>query len=263
MRKTRLACSGSMPIPRSATTMRHAPPARSAPTATSAGAPGGTYLTALSRRLKSSCSSARPSPCTTGRSPTAIRGGGSASRRGLRGRPRHQLRERDRLGRPRLAPHAGVGEQVVDQRAHPRGALDGVVDDLVGLLVELPAVAAPEQLDEAGDAAQRRQQVVRGGVGERLQLLVGALELARAALERPRRRPLRRDVDHQAHAGRVAAGLGDRQQMDAVDDPPVERAVVERARLAGEHGVEVLLQAGHAAGLRAAAAAGGPGTGPR
>ena len=43
--------------------------------------------------------------------------------------------------------------------------------------VEPVAIAARQQLGEAGDGAQRLLQVVRGDVGELLELLVGALEL--------------------------------------------------------------------------------------
>ena len=34
---------------------------------------------------------------------------------------------------------AGVGEQVIDELLHARGAVDGVADELVGVLVELAA----------------------------------------------------------------------------------------------------------------------------
>ena len=38
-------------------------------------------------------------------------------------------------------PHARVAEQVVDQLLHARGAVDGVADELVGVVVELAPIA--------------------------------------------------------------------------------------------------------------------------
>ena len=89
-----------------------------------------------------------------------------------------------RLGHP---PHAREVEQVVDQLLHPLGAVDREGDVLVGALVELPLVAALEHLGEARDLAQRLLEVVRGDVGELLELLVGALELAGLLDQRPLR----------------------------------------------------------------------------
>jgi hypothetical protein len=57
------------------------------------------------------------------------------------------------------------------------------LDVLVGPLVELPAVAALQQLAEAGDLAQRLLQVVAGHVGELLQVAVGPLEVAGLVVE--------------------------------------------------------------------------------
>ena len=99
-----------------------------------------------------------------------------------------RLRRARRRGRPAPAstpcrPTRENVEQVVDQLLHPLGAVDGELDVLVGALVELAAVAALEQLAEAGDLAQRLLQVVRGDVGELLELGVRARELARLRLE--------------------------------------------------------------------------------
>ena len=71
-------------------------------------------------------------------------------------------------------------EQVVDQHLHALGAVDGELDVLVGPRVELAAVALLQQLAEARDLAQRLLQVVRGDVGELLELGVGALQLRAA-----------------------------------------------------------------------------------
>lgn len=74
------------------------------------------------------------------------------------------------------ASHTGVGEQVVDQDLHALGAVDGEVDVLLGPVVQLVAVPLVEQLAEGRDLAQRFLQIVRGDVGELLQLGVGAAQ---------------------------------------------------------------------------------------
>ena len=71
----------------------------------------------------------------------------------------------------------GERQQVVDQPLHPLRAVDREGDVLVGPLVELAGVAALQQLAEAGHLAQRLLQVVRGHVGELLQVAVGAGQL--------------------------------------------------------------------------------------
>ena len=69
---------------------------------------------------------------------------------------------------------AGVGQQVVDQPLHPRGPVGGEGDVLVGLGVQLSLAAVLQQAHEPGHHPQRLLQVVRGHVGELLQVLVGA-----------------------------------------------------------------------------------------
>lgn len=78
---------------------------------------------------------------------------------------------------------AAEREQVVDQHLHPLGSVHGEVDVLVGPLVELAAVAALQQLAEAGDLPQRFLEVVRGDVRELLEFGVGALEVGRLSRE--------------------------------------------------------------------------------
>ena len=90
------------------------------------------------------------------------------------GRDGGQLHRHERGGG---APDPGEGQQVVDQSLHALGAVDGELDVLVGALVELPAVAALQELAEAGDLAQRLLQVVAGDVGELLEIAVGPLQL--------------------------------------------------------------------------------------
>ena len=67
-------------------------------------------------------------------------------------------------------PDPAEGQQVVDQRLHPLGAVHGVLDVLVRPGVELADIAALEQLAEARHLAQRLLEVVRGHVGELLEL---------------------------------------------------------------------------------------------
>ena len=81
------------------------------------------------------------------------------------------------------AADPGEREQVVDQHLHALGPVHGEVDVLVGALVELAAVALLEQLAERRHLAERLLQVVRGHVGELLQLGVRAGQLARLAFE--------------------------------------------------------------------------------
>ena len=96
------------------------------------------------------------------------------------------------------APDARERQQVVDQVLHAGRAVDGEPDVLVGARVELPAVALLQQLAEARDLAQRLLEVVRGDVGELLELGVGAAQV----------------------------GLGHAQRLELGDDPRAHRVDV-------------------------------------
>ena len=75
---------------------------------------------------------------------------------------------------------AGIRQQATDERLHALGALDGVGDVFVGLLIDDGALEPLlEQLHVGGDHAQWLLQVVRGHVCELLQLGVGAPQLGR------------------------------------------------------------------------------------
>ena len=126
--------------------------------------------------------------------------------------------------RPRHPADAGELEQVVDQVLHPAGAVDGELDVAVGALVELARVAPLEHLGEARDLAQRLLQVVRGDVGELLELLVGALELARL-------------VDQRALGIAQRADLGDDPRPHGVDVPAQLLDLLRAGRL--ERALEV------------------------
>ena len=76
--------------------------------------------------------------------------------------------ELDPLVRVLAAARARVGQQRLDQPAHPARAVDRVLDELVRVRVEPAVVAAAQQLEVARDHPQRLAQVVRGDVGELL-----------------------------------------------------------------------------------------------
>ena len=104
------------------------------------------------------------------------------------------------------APDAREGEQVVDQGLHPFGAVHGELDVLVGALVELAAVAALQCLAEACDLAQRLLQVVRGDIGELLELGVGALQVERLGLQLLADAFHDRELAHDALSHRIDLG---------------------------------------------------------
>src|ERR1019366_3044808 len=70
--------------------------------------------------------------------------------------------------------HARVGQQILDQLLHAGGAIHGVVDEVVRILVELVVVAVGQQLGVTGHHAKRFLQVVRGDVGESFEFAVAA-----------------------------------------------------------------------------------------
>ncbi len=87
------------------------------------------------------------------------------------------LEYRLQLHRPELPAaraDARVGEQVLDELLHARGAIDDVGHEFLGVAFQPVAVALAEQLRVACHHAQRLLQVVRGDVGELLEFGVGA-----------------------------------------------------------------------------------------
>ncbi|RPK32494.1 hypothetical protein EES37_33525 [Streptomyces sp. ADI91-18] len=132
------------------------------------------------------------------------------------------------------AADAGEVEEVVDERLHAVRAVDRVVDVLIGTLVELSAVAALEELREAGDLAQGLLQVVGGDVRELLQLGVRALQIGRLRV--------------QAQAGL----LGERQLAHEAAAHEVDLAA-EAAQVGGTGGGDGVLEGagGDGAGVRA------------
>jgi hypothetical protein len=82
----------------------------------------------------------------------------------------------------RLSAHFRPGdsreiEEVVDQRAHPLRPRSGALQILFSLIVEPVGVVLKQGLAEAVDGPQRRAQIMRHRVGERLEFLVGGFEL--------------------------------------------------------------------------------------
>ena len=78
---------------------------------------------------------------------------------------------------PAASAHPCVSQQVLDQSLHPLGAIHGVLDERVGLRVQLIRILLLKQLHEAAHRPQRLLEVVRGHGGELLQVLVGAGEV--------------------------------------------------------------------------------------
>ena len=238
MPNTRSAWRGSIPMPLSSIAKRHAAPSRSARTRT---------LRAHARRdeldrvadqvLEQLHELLRVALHRRAARPTRSRAARPRERAQRRGDLADHARGVDGLGRALGAAGARVGEQVLDQRPHPGGALDGVVDERVGVVVELAVVAAAQQLQVAGDHPQRLGEVVRGDVGELRELGVGALELGgphRHLALLPARLG---DVAADGHpADQAPLLVVERHGLHAVDDLGVGRLDVEGLRLAGERG---------------------------
>ncbi len=86
----------------------------------------------------------------------------------------HDIRSYD-LGCFGLRVDAGIGEQILDKLLHALGALDGIGDVFLGLLVDFALVMLGQQFSVARDHAQRLLQVMRRDISELLQIGVRAL----------------------------------------------------------------------------------------
>ena len=80
-----------------------------------------------------------------------------------------------------LGGHARKRQQPVDQRLHPRGGALHPLEALAAGVVELVAALHLQAVAEGADLPQRLLQIVRGHVGELLQLAVRPLQLGRVA----------------------------------------------------------------------------------
>ena len=151
----------------------------------------------------------RPLAVDLGQAPAHLDGGAASPRSRARASSGvlHELADVDELALALDAADPREGEQVVDQRLHALGAVDGEVDVLLAALVELPRVAALEHLAEARHLAQRLLEVVRGDVGELLELGVGALERRGLLLDLRLGRADGLEVAHDARAHRSTSRL--------------------------------------------------------
>src|SRR5215217_6531909 len=227
-----------MPMPLSATVKRQRSPARSASTRTRGRTPGATNLTALPIRFWNSCTSCAGSPSTTGSSPHLISGGSPCA--SARSVPATSPTTRavltlsgGRSERP-AREYASRSSIRVRMRAAPS---TGVVDEGVGVRVELAVVAAAQQLQVARDHPQRLREVVRGDVGELRELRVGALELRRTLGHLALLTARLRHVAADRHAAQQPPVLVvQRDHLHPVGDRAVGRVYVEALRLAGERG---------------------------
>ena len=77
-------------------------------------------------------------------------------------------------------PSAREGQQVVNQFPHPFRGLGNVRQMVEVFFGKRGAGVLLQHLHEAQDMAQRRAQIMRDGITERFQFLVGGLQLRRA-----------------------------------------------------------------------------------
>ncbi len=212
--KTRSACCGSMPMPLSAQASSQPPSVGRAVIVHGRHLAIALNLIAFEIRFWNSEVSSDGSPRTVGRSPISTIGV-LLARSARRGPGRAVLGRGPQVhGREpgRRAADSGEREQVEDQLLHPLRPVDREVEVLLPALVELVAVALLEELAEARDLAQRLLQVVRGDVGELLELGVRAVELAglRAELGAARvSTAARSSTMRAAHRLEVVAELGE------------------------------------------------------
>ena len=78
-----------------------------------------------------------------------------------------------------LGGHAGERQQAVDEQLHPLGGALHPLDAVVGRVVELVAAHHLQAIAEGANLPQRLLEIVRGDVGELLQLAVRSLQLGR------------------------------------------------------------------------------------
>ena len=76
-----------------------------------------------------------------------------------------------------------IGKQVREQFAHALRAFGDELDASRGFAVELAPIAFHEELRVAGDHPQRFLQIVAGGEGELIEILVHALQLRHVFVE--------------------------------------------------------------------------------
>ena len=166
------------PGPLSATVSVHSRGLRAALSATTGGASPRNF-SALTSRFWNTRASSPSTPRTVGSGPTSTRAP-AASICGARVSSRPSITRRRSTGSRRrgAAPDPRQVEQPVDEPGAVGGRRAQVGDDLLALGVD----AALEQRGELGDGHERLAQVVRGDVGEALELGVRAAQLGLVAL---------------------------------------------------------------------------------
>ena len=89
----------------------------------------------------------------------------------------HQLVQADHRLVGLGAADSGKGQQVVDQVAHPFRRFQDHPHVSLALLIEDRGRAFLQEFRESGHVAKRRAEVVRYGIGKRLQFLIDGLQL--------------------------------------------------------------------------------------
>ncbi len=84
---------------------------------------------------------------------------------------------------PAARADAREGEQIGDEPLHAGGAVEGAGNVAPGLGIQLVREAVLEELDVTADGPQRLLEVVRGDIGELLEVAVGAFEVLGGLLE--------------------------------------------------------------------------------
>jgi len=74
-------------------------------------------------------------------------------------------------------------EQIIDQGGHPLRRLAHALQIILGRARQLRAIILEQRQAEAVDAAQRRAQIVRDGITEGFQLVIGRFQLHRPLTE--------------------------------------------------------------------------------
>ena len=81
----------------------------------------------------------------------------------------HVVKHRRTIGRLKglaASAHPRIRQEVLNERMHTGGARDGVGDELMGVGIELVAVALLKQLNAPCDRPQWLLQIMRGDIGE-------------------------------------------------------------------------------------------------
>ncbi|EKS67664.1 Diguanylate cyclase/phosphodiesterase with PAS/PAC and GAF sensor [Burkholderia sp. SJ98] len=142
----------------------------------------------------------------------------------------HEQAEIDRRGPERGAAHLRERQQVVDERARETRRFQHVVEKPPALVRHALAFLLAQKIAVSGDMAQRRAQIMRYRIRERLQLLVRAREFGREF--RALFRAAQHDVQQRAaqFGGDFELALTPQRRMAAHRFEPRRKARARRAR---------------------------------